>query len=125
MDVSPSLQDYLEALLDLSADAGRVRTTDLAARLMVSKASVNQAVNLLIQNGLVNRERYGPIYLTDEGIDQARAVRSRHRALRSFFTDILGVDAKIAERDACKIEHVVSAETIQCMLDMLRRRKEG
>ena len=65
--MSPSLEDYLEAVFKLTGDDAGVRTTDIAAELGVSKASVNQAVGVLSHRGYVRQERYGPIYLTEDG----------------------------------------------------------
>ena len=119
--ISPSLEDYLEAVLELAGDDDGARTTDVAARLGVSKASVNQAMGLLVNRGLIIRERYGPVYLTEDGRDAAQAVCRRHRAIKSFLISVLGVDESVAEEDACQIEHVVSKETMEGLIDFMER----
>ncbi|MEA4882819.1 MAG: metal-dependent transcriptional regulator [Clostridia bacterium] len=119
--ISPSLEDYLEAVLVLAGDDEGVRTTDIAARLGVAKASVNQAMGLLVDHGLIMREKYGPVYLTEDGQNAARAVCKRHRAIKSFLISVLGVDETVAEEDACQIEHVVSKETMTGMIDFMER----
>ncbi|NLJ25386.1 MAG: metal-dependent transcriptional regulator [Firmicutes bacterium] len=117
--ISPSLEDYLEAVLRLAGGDGGVRTTDIARELDVSKASVNQAVGLLSDRGLVNQERYGPIYLTDDGELRARAIYRRHQSIKAFLVSILGVDENTAEEDACNIEHVISKETMARLLEYM------
>jgi len=102
------------------ADEG-ARTTDVAIRLGVSKASVNQAMGLLVDRGLISREKYGPVYLTQEGRNAAQAVCRRHRALKSFLVSVLGIDESVAEEDACQIEHVVSKETMAGLIDFMER----
>ena len=119
--ISPSLEDYLEAVLELAGDDNGARTTDVAAKLGVSKASVNQAMGLLVNRGLISRERYGPVYLTEDGRDAAQAVCRRHRAIKSFLISVLGVDESAAEEDACQIEHVVSKETMAGLIDFMER----
>jgi len=119
--ISPSLEDYLEAVLELAGDDNGARTTDVAAKLGVSKASVNQAMGLLVNRGLISRERYGPVYLTEDGRDAAQAVCRRHRAIKSFLISVLGVDESAAEEDACQIEHVVSKETMEGLIDFMER----
>ena len=119
--ISPSLEDYLEAVLELAGDDDGARTTDVAAKLGVSKASVNQAMGLLVDRGLISRERYGPVYLTEDGRNAAQAVCKRHRAIKSFLVSVLGVDESVAEEDACQIEHVVSRETMTGLIDFMER----
>ncbi|NLJ87147.1 MAG: metal-dependent transcriptional regulator [Firmicutes bacterium] len=118
--MSPSLEDYLEAVFRV-ADEGGARTTDVAAHLRVSKASVNQAVGLLTERGLVQQERYGPIYLTSDGKIEARAIYHRHQTIKRFLVSVLGVDEGTAEEDACNVEHVISKETMTRLLQFMER----
>ncbi len=113
MKISASGQDYLEALLELSEEGGSVRSVDVAKRIGVSRASVNKAMNVLKESGLVEQERYAEITLTDEGIRTAKAVYKRHAILKRFLTDVLGVSEANAENDACRMEHVISIETLE------------
>lgn len=119
--ISPSLEDYLEAVMELAGADEGARTTDVAIRLGVSKASVNQAMGLLVDRGLISREKYGPVYLTQEGRNAAQAVCRRHRAIKSFLVSVLGIDESVAEEDACQIEHVVSKETMASLIDFMER----
>ena len=119
VQISPSLEDYLEAVLELAKDDVGARTTDIAVRLGVSKASVNQAISLLVDRGLITRQRYGPVYLTEDGVSAARSVRRRHRAIKSFLISVLGVSEAVAEEDACRIEHVISKETMDNLVSYM------
>ena len=120
-DITSSLQDYLETITELGKYG--VRVTDMADHLQVSKASVNRAVNRLKLLGLVEQEPYGLLSLTVEGLEQADKVLQRHLLIRSFLITVLGVDADVAETDACRIEHHISAETLQGMTNMLQAKQ--
>ncbi len=120
--ISPSLEDYLEAVLEVADESGAARTTDIADKLGVSKASVNQAMGLLVDRGLIEREKYGPVFLTDSGDEQARAVSKRHHTIKAFLVSVLGVAEHIAEEDACQIEHVVSKDAMNGLVEFMERR---
>ncbi len=106
-------EDYLEAVLAIHQDKGKVRTTDVALRLGVSKPSVNRAMKILMADGYIHQETYGDIELTKKGEIKASQVYFRHRTLTTFLSEMLGVEPKIAEQDACLIEHDISSETME------------
>jgi len=115
--VSPSLEDYLEAILNLTnKEEKAVRITDLAYKLGVSKASAHVAVSQLNEMGLVKKEHYGPLELTKKGCKAAEQVQKKHETLRYFFTEVLGVEEKTAMRDACAVEHYLSKETAEKLI---------
>ncbi|MEM1278255.1 MAG: manganese-binding transcriptional regulator MntR [Pseudomonadota bacterium] len=109
-------EDYVELIADLIDVTGEARSVDLAERLGVTNATVNTTLNRLIREGLVRKERYRSIFLTEEGRQMAELSRDRHSVVRAFLRQ-LGVDAETAERDAEGIEHHISAKT----LDALRK----
>lgn len=112
--LTPANEDYLEAIFEL-CDSGirSCRSVEVANKLEVSKASVNQAVNALKQAGFIEQQRYGEITLTDEGRAYGGDVLSRHHSLYTFLHDMLGVDAETAEEEACAMEHTISADTMR------------
>jgi CheY-like chemotaxis protein len=79
--------------------------------LDVKMPSVVKAIHELKKLGLALQEPYCPIQLTPKGERLAKHVLSRHTLLRSFLVK-LGVSRKIADKDACMMEHILSAETI-------------
>ncbi|MDR2537117.1 MAG: metal-dependent transcriptional regulator [Treponema sp.] len=109
--MTQSLEDYLE-MVSFLADDGEVRVTDIAARLHVSKPSVLTALKLLEDQGLIEHERYRTVSLTQRGVIRAEEIRDRHSFLTQFLRDVVGVKADIAEKDACKMEHLLSEETL-------------
>ncbi len=106
---SESLENYLEAINIFGGT--HVKSIDLAKHLDVSRASVNKAINTLIEEGLVEKELYGDISLTEEGKGLASKVLWKHNLLKKFLFEILDVSPKIANEEACGIEHSISDDT--------------
>ena len=119
--MTSSLEDYLEAVFVLSKQKDNVRITDIAEYLGVSKPSVNRAVNTLTQNGFLEHITYGGIIITPEGESYAANVLRRHKLIKQFLLVELGVSEEIAEHDACQMEHVMSATTIDKLYEYLER----
>lgn len=119
-------EDYLEAIVMLAGkDRLPVRSVDLANRLGVSKPSVNKAVALLKEEGFIEQQPYGDIYLTDAGAAYGDSVLERHNTLTRFFSEVLGVEPDIAEDEACCIEHVISEDTFQRWTEHIRALLDG
>ncbi len=120
MKLHTSGEDYLEAIFVLQKKTGAARSIDLARYMGFSKASVSRAVSLLWDDGFLEPDTDGFLCLIDAGKEVAEKIYERHR----FLTDMLikiGVPPQIAEQDPCKMEHVRSAETFECLkkkLDM-------
>ena len=113
MAIHESGEDYLETILILHKKTGHVRSIDIANELGYSKPSVSRAMGILKDGGFISVANDGQITLTDVGEEKAQEVYGRHLLITGFLTDILGVSAENAEEDACKIEHVVSCETVE------------
>ena len=104
-------EDYVELIADLIETHGAARPVDIAERLGVKPPTVTKNISRLRTAGLVRRERYRAIFLTEEGQALAEACRRRHRIVVAFLLS-LGIDEETAERDAEGIEHHVSDETL-------------
>jgi len=113
--LSASLEDYLEAIFEIEKTKKNVRVKDVARKLGVTMPSVNGALKNLEAKGLITHEKYEYIELTRLGVQQASRVASRHKMIFFFLRDILNVDEKTAQMDACKIEHVLSRNTVNKM----------
>ena len=112
MKLHASGEDYLEAILVLQKQNGMVRSVDVARHMDVSKPSVCHAVATLKDGGFLTVDGDFFLHLTDVGRETAEQIYEKHQ----FFTIQLiaaGVDPKIAEADACRIEHVISEESFQ------------
>jgi len=113
MLLSASMEDYLEAILEIEKSKRVVRVRDVAKKLGVTMPSVNGALKNLEAKGLISHEKYEYIELTHAGSQKASKILKTHKTIYKFLKDILGVDEETAEQDACKIEHVLSASTLK------------
>ncbi len=114
MKLQESGENYLETILILENKNGYVRSIDIANTLNFSKPSVSRAVKVLKENNYIIVNKDGHIVFTNEGRKKAESVYERHVTLTKFLIQ-LGVDSKQAEEDACRIEHIISEETHQCI----------
>lgn len=111
--LTPSLEDYLEAIWTISLREKVARVKDIAKCLLVTTPSVVSALNVLLEKNLIKHESYGYIELTDQGTLKAKEVDEHHKLLFTLLNEIFGINAGIASKDACKIEHHLSKETIK------------
>jgi len=111
--LTPAMEDYLEVIDKLKKDKQVVRVKNIACELKVKMPSVSEALKSLAKDGFIRHRKYGDIELTDEGSRLAKEVRSRHQILFKFLHEVLGIDAKTADEDACKMEHVISLSTLE------------
>ena len=114
MQVNESSENYLETILMLSKTHPVVRSVDIATELNFKKSSVSVAMKNLRENGYVLVSREGHITLTDKGMEIAQTMYERH-TLISDWLKALGVNPKTAVEDACRIEHVISAESFEAI----------
>ncbi|MBE6876826.1 MAG: metal-dependent transcriptional regulator [Oscillospiraceae bacterium] len=111
MPLHESGEDYLETIYLLSKKKDFIRSIDIATELNYSKASISRAMKLLREAGLITMAEDGQIKLTKTGFQKATDIYSRHTLITDFFEKELGVNPVTAEKDACRIEHVISEET--------------
>ena len=114
MKIMESAENYLETILILQRRNGSVRSVDIGNELSFSKPSVSVAMKNLRENGYIEMAANGFITLTDKGRVIAETMYERHTMLSDWLIR-LGVDAKTAVRDACRMEHVISAETFEAL----------
>ena len=119
MKLHASGEDYLEAILILHQRNGSVRSIDIAEELSVSKPSVSVAMKNLRNGEYIEMDKEGYITLLDKGREIAEKIYERHTFLTDWLTSI-GVDPTVAAEDACRIEHVISAETFTAMKKTLK-----
>ena len=117
--LTSTMEDYLEAIFDLDQDKKVVRVRDIARKLDVKMPTVSSMLKTLNSRGLVTYEKYEYVELTDTGADVGREMRRRHEVLFKFLTDILKIDHKIADGEACKMEHTLSVATLESLTDFM------
>ena len=112
MQIRESAGNYLETILILSQRKGKgeVRSIDIVNELEFSKPSVSVAMKNLREHRYITVDKDGYIRLTDKGLEIAEKMYERHTLLSQWLIK-LGVDEKVAVEDACRMEHVISAES--------------
>ena len=110
-----TIEDYVELLYDLQTKKDIVHTNDIAHSLNINPASVTEILQKLYDEGYVNYVKYSGTTLTDKGRKIAKATKNRHNTIKEFLI-LLGVDKKIAEIDACEMEHILHKDTMETLL---------
>jgi len=118
-NLSASLEDYLEAIFFLTRDSAVARSKDIADGLGVARPSVTGALRQLAEKGLINYEPYGLVSLTKAGQARAAGVAKKHDIIKSFFVDILGVDAESAAEAACRAEHTLGKPIVAKLMSFV------
>jgi len=109
--LSSSSEDYIETIFLLDSEGKVVRVKDIGEKLGVSLPSVNQALSVLKKKKLIEHEKYGYVELTEKGRKVGEQIYNRHKILLKFLTQILEVPEKVAEEEACRIEHYIGSQT--------------
>lgn len=119
MKIQESTENYLETIYMLNKETGHVRSIDVANALNYSKPSISNAMKKLGAEGYLEIKEKGRIVLTEKGVALAEQTYSRHCVISEILVR-LGVTRDIALEDACRIEHVISPETFDCMKKFLK-----
>jgi len=114
--LSRSLEDYLEAIYTLKLQSQVARVKDIAGAMGVKMPSVTEAIRSLASRGLVEHRPYEGVDLTENGLGRAREIAHRHSAVKDFLVNVLGLEEKDAETEACEIEHAIQPETLDKLI---------
>ena len=114
MAMLESGEDYLETIYILKKKNGIVYSIDVAKELGFSRPSISRAMGILREEGYITMDDVGKeINLTETGRKKAVEVYDKHKTLTAFLQMTAGVSEKIAEQDACRIEHIISTSTFR------------
>ncbi|HOJ49655.1 MAG TPA: metal-dependent transcriptional regulator [Spirochaetota bacterium] len=119
-EMTVTLEDYIETILILNKGAG-VKINDIAARLGIKKSSVVASIKRLKKMNLVEQEFYGRVKLTETGRERAEYVYMKHSIIKEILIKI-GVNENRAEKEACAIEHFLSNDTLNKILEKLKEK---
>lgn len=117
--IHESGEDYLETILSLYNRNGYVRSVDIANELGYTKPSISRAMSILKSSGYIEMDKRGHILLTSKGKKTAEKITERHNIISKFMIDVLGVSKETADAESCRIEHIVSDETIDRIKEKL------
>jgi len=113
VELSSTLEDYLETMARMIAEKGAARVRDIAAALSVHKSTVTGALRSLSEKGLVDYAPYEIATLTPKGQEVARRMAHRHKVIRNFLVEVLALDEQVAEASACRMEHDLDREVLE------------
>jgi len=116
LSLSESLEDYLLDIFEIAREGKVIRINEIAKKRRVKLSSAFNAVKILVEKNLLIHERYGYVMITDYGIEQAKTLYERKKTLLKFLINIIGVQEEIAIKDAHKIEHDLSKETLEAII---------
>lgn len=120
-NLSESLEDYIEAIRNISLEKKEVLVGDIAQYLGVKKPSVSLAMRQLKQRELVNYKQYGPIQLTPTGKKYADSIIQNHTRVKNFLITMLHMTEERANEVACRIEHIMTTEEIARLSNVRRK----
>ena len=120
MSIHESGENYLEQILMLSRKKEKVRAIDLCTALGFSRPTVSVMLRELRENGFVAVSDEGGLALTASGLAVAERMYERHCMIYEVLV-ALGVSPETALEDACKIEHDLSEETVDCIRKFLAK----
>ena len=106
-------EDYLEAVLMIQNEKGECHSVDVARKLDVSKPSVSRAMSILKEDGYIFFDENQHINFTEKGKEKAESVYGRHRLLTDFLEKITGVEHSQAEKNACRVEHIIDSDIVE------------
>lgn len=119
-EITPTMEDYLEVIGQLGKKDEVVRVKNIARQLNVKMPSVTGALKTLAKDGLIRHEKYGYVELTQKGNHIAKEIYSRHQTLFKFLNQILRIDPRAAEEDACKMEHTISSTALKKLIEFIK-----
>ncbi len=121
MAMFESGEDYIETIYILKKRNGVVYSIDVAKELEVSRPSVSRAMGILRDEDYITMDELSKeIELTEKGRKKAVEIYDKHKTLTSFLQKTAGVSAKIAETDACRIEHIISPSTFRGIKNFMK-----
>ena len=111
--ITSGLEDYLELIHNTISNNQSIKAIDIANKFNISRSSVSEALIRLADMDFIIYEGRRGIKITKKGIEQAKKITQKHEILSNFFIKIIGVDVALANKNACKIEHVIDDELIE------------
>ena len=113
--ISKAQEEYIKAMYVLNKQNGQIRVTDIANKMNISKASVNKAVKILKEEGMLNYEAYGDIELTSKGEELAKKILEAYDIGVLFFRDVLNLNEEQATKDAENLKTSISDEAFNAL----------
>lgn len=123
MNLTESMEMYLETIYLLERDHGHAHVAEIARELNITKPSVTKAMNHLKDEGFIDKQAYGHINLTEEGLKVSRKVFRKHSMITDFLEKSLGLSPADADDNACRMEHVITDVMLDAIEEFLSKRQ--
>ena len=123
LGMNESREDYIKTIYALKNKMKVVRSVDIANEMGYTRPSVSRATTTLKEKGLITMDGKKGILLTKKGLEMARGIYEKHELLKDFLLQTTGTDEKVAEEEACRMEHFVSAETMEGIREFIKKSK--
>lgn len=108
-------ENYLETIMILQKQKGQVFAVDVASYMGFSKPSVSRAMKILLSEGYITYGDNQSITFTESGEEKAKQIYEKHKSITEFLVNVLNIDKDTAEKDACRIEHIISEQTFNAI----------
>lgn len=118
--ITHSATHHMLAIMELREKRGYARVTDVARHLNITVGSASTNLKNLKQKGYIVEDENKFLALSEEGLTLAKGVEKRKETFQTFLVSVLGVSEEQAEIDACKTEHLLSAETGKKLAEFLK-----
>ncbi len=118
LQVTETIENYLESIYNMRDEGQKIIGARLADRLGLKPPTVSQTLQRMKRDGLV-KIADGEITLTRHGTEVAEAAIRRHRVVERFMSDILGIEWAVAHREAERLQHAMSDLVEQKMIEAL------
>jgi DtxR family Mn-dependent transcriptional regulator len=118
--ISPSLEQYIEAIADLLTREKVCSVSQVAHQVKVSRPAASRAIRELSQQGIVEHKAYGYVDLTHKGQVLAKKMAARHNALYDFLKEVLHFDEERADQEACRLEHQVDEDFVNRLAELTK-----
>lgn len=124
-ELSHSAAHYLMAIHELYEKQGYARLIDVSKKLNISKGSLSISLRPLVQKKFIIEDENKHLHLSPKGLAFARHIEHTYEITKNFFLEILKVESKTAEIDACKIEHLLSGQTTHALGHLIKAIKNN
>lgn len=118
-DLIDTTEMYLRTVYELLEEGVPPLRARIAERLHQSGPTVSQTVARMERDGLLVVEEDRQITLTDKGFGLARDVMRKHRLAECLLTEVIGLEWDKAHDEACRWEHVISADVERRLVKIL------
>jgi DtxR family Mn-dependent transcriptional regulator len=111
--ITSTMEDYLETIFQLNQEKGGIRVKNIAKKMGVKMPTVTNMLKTLNEKGFIDYEKHEYLELTKKGLKVGREIDRKHHMISKFLSNILKIEPKTADEEACRMEHGMGPETLK------------